>query len=112
MSSEYEFLACKLGFSDPSDKATIFATDDFTYEIGWGHSPEEAFQEAQEISVYLLEHGWSVEYQRYAWELRDVNSTPINDDTRIMPNVEFEVRVPELWRDSEGFINIPDDAWK
>lgn len=105
----YEFPAKKLEFSDPSDHRTAFATDEMETVFGWGHSVDEAWNDAQKPSEYLLSRGWSIDDLKHEWDLRDPSPVPLHLDQRFYPESfpNFEVKVPEAWRNEEGFVEIP-----
>lgn len=63
-------------------------TDQKEISVGWGHTPEEGWAQTQEISEYLLEHGCTEEVQRKHLELKAVSKTPLNQDTRVFPEVD------------------------
>jgi hypothetical protein len=76
---------------------------------GWGHTPEEAFEDTKEISSYLSEHGYSEDFQREMWDAKRIYPMHTNDDDRIFPDPEpvFAVFVPNSWRDETGRIEVP-----
>lgn len=89
----WEFEAYKLTMPESNSWAAI-RTPEKTVEYGWGATPEEGWAETQLISDYLLEKGCDEETQKMYLELKDISRTPLNEDTRVFPEIEpvFEVK--------------------
>jgi hypothetical protein len=79
----------------------------------WGHSPEEAlaYHYTSGKGVLVDHYGWQLEYYDKMIELEDINPIPLNKDERVIPEPVFEVRAPEIWRNSEGLVEIPENVW-
>lgn len=124
----YDFDSFDVDFREISEERKLAGGNSYTVDdlietdrpnirfgiCGWGHSPEEAYEDTKAISEYLFEHGYSEEVQHKMWELKKIDPTPKNKDERDFStaNFEFEVRVPEVWRCEDGSILIPEDVFK
>lgn len=104
--------------------------------IGWGLTADEAFKDAVQHLEWM--RGYLCHRMKYDKETRElvpdterswsnenfdkyvemINLQPIVVEVegidRAYPDIEpvFEVRVPELWRNEIGLIEIPDDMWE
>lgn len=118
----YRFPAKEIGFKEDREPRSpgeplrveyILATDRDTHKVGWGHSPEEAYEDTKKIFEHLLSNGWTEEVQSRMWELQRIQRTPINSDERDFSTLpaSFEVRVPEVWRDEAGRVTIPEELF-
>lgn len=92
----WEFEGYKLSYPDEK-KWEAVRTEERETNLGWGVTPEEGWEKTQEVSEYLLGYGCTEEMQKRFMELREVSKTPLNQDTRVFPEVDpiFEVRLPE-----------------
>lgn len=109
----YSFSARRIEFEDNNDLNSMYSTDFEDVVYGWGYSPEEALESIQRTSEYLTLNGWSEESQKRYHELQKISSIPLNYDNRgEIPDPDFEIQVPEIWRNSKGLVDIPEDFWK
>lgn len=112
-SFRYDFPCKKIHFVEGKGIESAYVTDEIDKygKCGWGVTPEDAYAQAKEPSAYLLENGWSVEEQERQFIMQEVPTVPSNVDERVYPDPApvFEVRVPELWRDDNGLIEIPEE---
>lgn len=90
----WEFEGYKLSYPDPK-KWEAVRTEEKETNYGWGITPEEGWEKTQETSDYLLGYGCTEEMQKRFMGLREVSKTPLNQDTRVFPEVDpvFEVKV-------------------
>lgn len=84
----YEFLGKKINIERVDDVLTAEVSDEGEIYYGSGHSPEEAYSSLFKISQYLLENGFSEDFQNQMYELRNVNPEPLNKDDRVFDTTE------------------------
>lgn len=79
----YEFVGKKVDISkDDSEVLIATETDEDELYYGWGHSIEEAIEDMNYVSDYLLEHGFSEDFQKEINFKKNINPVPLNRDTR------------------------------
>lgn len=135
-SIDYEAEGEKFGLSVKKEKDLTSYDKEFKDIVGWGNTADKAFEEAKKfISVSLYhtycqktklvkdsngeyveipdDRNWSEEKFAYYAKLIDLQPIVvkiIGDDRNYpVPEPEFVVNVPELWRNDDGTINIPLD---
>lgn len=116
----YKFEGNEVKFKNPETKGTtqsledIYIDDERTVHVAWGDSPEEALEFSYESGKEVLvdHYGWDLAFYNRMVELEARNPVPLNVDDRVIPDPDFEVRVPESWRNSDGEIEIPADVWE
>lgn len=74
--------------------ASFEVLDQDTTEAGWGHTPEEAYAWAQKTDEWIRTKSetW-YRMMPYAFEAREVSRIPVNQDTRVYPDVKPDFRV-------------------
>lgn len=84
----YRFSCNDIKYHDQNDLSTAYVIEEGTGSVfGWGYNPVEAFEYAKKPSSYLTEHGISEEVQQFVWLTKNPNPVPINEDTRVYPDV-------------------------
>lgn len=84
----YTFVGNKLLFANNPDKPWEFTvSEELEERAGWGHSPEEAFDDLFVPSDYLSQNGCSEDKQFEMALARNFNRTPVSMDKRVYPEV-------------------------
>lgn len=82
----YEFPAREVHVIQGAQGLELQLTGETTVEASWGHSPQEARQNAAGYHPYLDEKlGWTRELQAERRELMEISEEPINSDNRDYP---------------------------
>jgi hypothetical protein len=73
----------------------VSATEHPEVYHGWGITAAEGYAHLHEPSEWLVEKGWSEEFQAEMRRAEAIDPTPLNDDDRVFPDPEpvFEVRL-------------------
>lgn len=90
----YKFAARKPTWEEGTGVWRYTLSDEKIDEVvGWGSTPEEAYESAAQPSAYLAEKDFTPEAQNELWVAQDVERTPLNEDLRVYPNPEPVFRV-------------------
>lgn len=135
----YSFQENKIDYESETGKFSLDIVRDDDCNVvfeeqgsaGWGYTPEQAFVQAQDMTVWRYlrmennvdkdryfedwqkrqDRVWSEEKMQRWIELRNLQPivTNVKGVDRVYPEIlpDFTVRVPELWRNEDGSINIP-----